>query len=73
MLSSLVTAYLSNYALSKIKASQMSLFLNLATLITIVAGVVLLDEHLRWYHIVGGVAILCGLIGSNLKQLTKAT
>lgn len=66
VLSSLVTAYLSNYALSKIEASQMSIFANLATLITIIVGILMLGERLEWYHIVGGVAILLGVIGRNL-------
>lgn len=72
ILSSLLTAYLSNYALSKIQASRMSLFFNLATLTTIFAGVLLLDERLHWYHIVGGAAILIGLVGSNLGSSANA-
>ncbi|WP_196594112.1 DMT family transporter [Pectinatus sottacetonis] len=65
ILSSLCTAFLSNYALSKMEASKMSVFSNLATLITILAGVIFLKEHLQYFHIIGAVFILCGVIGTN--------
>lgn len=65
VLSSLITSYLSNYALARIEASKNSMFANLATLITIVAGVLVLGEHLEWFHIAGGVAIVAGVIGRN--------
>lgn len=64
-LSSLCTSFLSNYALSVIEASKMSVFSNLATLITIIAGVIFLNETLQFYHLVGAVIILAGVIGVN--------
>lgn len=76
ILSSLVTSYLSNYVLSKIEASQMSVFANLATLISIVAGVFVLNEQLQWFHIVGGMLILIGVVGRNVlpaKRRSKAS
>lgn len=66
VLSSLVTSYLSNFALSKIEASQMSVFSNVATLITIVAGVLFLQEALHFYHLIGGIMIIIGVVGTNL-------
>lgn len=72
ILSSLVTSYLSNYALSKLEASQMSVFANLATLISIVAGVMVLNEQMEWFHYVGGLCILLGVIGRNLLPQRKA-
>lgn len=66
ILSSLVTSYLSNYVLSKIEASQMSVFANLATLISIIAGIFVLGEELQGFHIVGGVLILIGVVGRNM-------
>ncbi len=71
VLSSLLTAYLSNYALSKITASKMSLFSNLATLITIFAGIIFLKETLQYYHIIGAVFILAGIIGTNCSSSKK--
>ncbi|SFG70100.1 Permease of the drug/metabolite transporter (DMT) superfamily [Priestia megaterium] len=77
LLSSLVTSYLSNYALSKIEASKMSVFSNFATLITILAGVIFLKEQFHLYHLVGAIIIIAGVIGTNYfgtkgKQSEKA-
>lgn len=65
VLSSLVTSLLSNYILSKIEASKMSVFANLATVISIVAGVVFLNEKIFYYHIIGSILIVGGVIGTN--------
>ena len=65
VLSSLVTSLLTNYILSKIEASKMSVFSNLGTVISIVAGVVFLKEQIFYYHIVGSVLIIFGVFGAN--------
>lgn len=65
ILSSLLTSYLSNYALSKIQASKMSVFANFATLVTILAGILFLKEQFHLYHLIGAAAILAGVIGTN--------
>lgn len=71
ILSSLLTAYLSNYALSKIEATKMSIFSNLATLITIMAGVIFLNEKMQTYHLVGAILILVGVIGTTFSMNSK--
>lgn len=71
ILSSVVTSLLSNYALSIISAPKMSVFNNLSTLVTVVAGVLLLNETLYYYHIIGIVSILIGVLGTNLDKLRK--
>ncbi len=71
ILSSVVTSLLSNYALSIISAPKMSVFNNLFTLVTVVAGVLLLNETLYYYHIIGIVSILIGVLGTNLDKLRK--
>ncbi|MBS7532003.1 DMT family transporter [Hazenella sp. IB182353] len=63
ILSSLVTSFCSAYALSKISASKMSVFSNLTTFITVLAGVIFLNESLQLYHLIGGIIILTGVIG----------
>lgn len=65
ILSSLVTSFLSNYTLSKLEASKMSVFSNLSTLITIFSGSIFLHEGIRFYHIVGAIMIFLGIIGMN--------
>ncbi|MRX73187.1 EamA family transporter [Bacillus lacus] len=66
ILSTLLTSFLSNYALSKLQAYQMSVFSNLSTVIAIFAGAVLLNEDIRWHHLVGTVIILAGVAGTNM-------
>lgn len=66
ILASFVTSLLSNYILSKISATQMSVFSNLSTIISIAAGATLLNEDIFLYHIVGSTLIIIGVIGTNL-------
>ena len=70
--SSLITAFLSNYALKTIQAAQMSVFTNLATLIGVVAGVAFLHEHLSYFHWIGGLAIMIGIIGTTYQERSRA-
>lgn len=65
VLSSLVTSLLTNYVLSKIEASKMVVFSNLGTVISIIAGVVFLKEDIFYYHIIGSVFIVGGVLGAN--------
>ncbi|MDF2719597.1 MAG: EamA-like transporter family protein [Paenibacillus sp.] len=66
VMSSLISSFLSNYSLSRLEAYKVSAFNNLATLITVMAGVVVLKERLEVYHIVGAVLIVAGVLGTNL-------
>lgn len=65
VLSSLVTALTANYALSKIKASQKSVFANLATVVSIPAGAIFLGEPITLFHIIGSTLIIAGVLGTN--------
>lgn len=65
VLSSLGTSLLTNYVLSEIEASKMIVFSNLGTVISIVAGVVFLKEEIFYYHILGSILIVGGVIGTN--------
>lgn len=65
VMGSLVTSLLNNYALSKIEASKMSVFTNLRTVISIMAGVIFLKEEIFYYHIIGSILIIVGVIGTN--------
>ncbi|GIP21891.1 DMT family transporter [Paenibacillus sp. J22TS3] len=70
VLSSLFTSLLSNYAISHIEASKMSVFNQLSTIVTIGAGAVILQEQLFYYHFLGTIMILVGVIGVCLPQGT---
>lgn len=71
VLSTLVTSLLTNYALSKLEASKMSVFGNLGTVISIVAGVIFLKEEIFYYHIIGSILIVGGVLGTNFLDNKK--
>ncbi|WP_245948333.1 DMT family transporter [Paenibacillus sambharensis] len=68
VMSSLVSSLLSHYALSIMTASRMSVFNNLSTIITIIAGAVILGEELRAYHYTGAALVITGVIGASLSR-----
>lgn len=63
--SSFLSAFLSNYALSSLQASKMSVFANLATVIALFAGTIFLGETMHWYYILGAIVIVAGVLGTN--------
>lgn len=65
VMSSLITALTANYILSKIEASKMSVFTNLSTIVSIVAGAIFLGEKVTVYHLIGSLMIITGVIGTN--------
>lgn len=65
ILSSVVAYFLNNFALSKLPASQASVFANLTTVISVIAGVTIRHEAFYWYHILGAIMILIGVWGTN--------
>lgn len=71
ILSSLITSLLSNYVLSKIEASKMSVFSNLGTVISIIAGMIFLREKVFYFHILGSILIVGGVLGTNLLDKEK--
>jgi len=72
VLSSLMTSILSNYMLSKLPASRAGTFLNLVTVVTILAGVFILKEEIHTYHLIGVVLIVSGVIGANYFKPKKS-
>ncbi|HHY04973.1 MAG TPA: DMT family transporter [Thermoanaerobacterales bacterium] len=71
ILSSLVTSLLNSFVLSKIEAAKMSVFGNLRTVVAIFAGVFFLKEQLYYYHIIGSLMIIAGVIGTNYTMNTS--
>ena len=66
ILGSIVTASLSIYAIVRLGASTVSVFGNLGTVLTIVAGAVFLHEPIYAYHIIGASLIIGGILGMNV-------
>ncbi|KPV59615.1 transporter [Paenibacillus sp. A3] len=71
VISSLVTALTANYILSKMEASKMSVFSNLATIVSIASGALFLGEEVTVYHLIGSVMIIAGVLGTNLLGRKK--
>jgi drug/metabolite transporter (DMT)-like permease len=65
ILSSIVAYLLINYTLSKIEASNTSVFANISTIVSVVAGVVILKETFHFYDFIGSALILLGVWGTN--------
>ncbi len=59
----LLSAQLMSYLLSKLPAVKATIFGNVSTAISIVAGVLVLGEPLMGYHIICTVLIIAGVIG----------
>ncbi|MFS0862965.1 DMT family transporter [Fredinandcohnia sp. 179-A 10B2 NHS] len=68
VLATFLTSYLSNYILSKLSATNMSIFSNLSTIISISAGALILNEEIYLYHIIGSFMIIMGVLGTNLSK-----
>lgn len=58
--------FLANFALSKIEASKFGVFTNLTTIIAVFSGAVFLHETLFYYHYIGAVLVILGVIGVNV-------
>ena len=65
IVSSVIGFFMMNYMLSKVEASRSAVFANLVTIVSIIAGVVLLKDPFYWYHSVGSVLIVAGVWGTN--------
>lgn len=72
ILSSVVAFFLLNYSLSKLEASVVAVFMNLTPIISVLAGVFIRGETFYLYQCIGGLIVLLGLWGVNLKQKTNS-
>lgn len=66
----LFSAYCSNYALSKLPAGEASVIGNVSIVITILAGVIILNEPFNLIHIIATILILVGVAGANRTKKT---
>lgn len=65
ILSSVCAFFMVNFMLSKLPAAISSVFSNLTTVISIVAGVFVRHEAFHWYQVAGGIMIILGVWGTN--------
>ncbi|MCF8011326.1 MAG: DMT family transporter [Clostridiales bacterium] len=65
ILSSIIAFFMLNYTLSNLTASRTAVFLNLTPVVSVLAGVFFLNEHLGPWQLLGGGIILLGVWGTN--------
>lgn len=68
VLSSMVTSVFNNYALVYIPASQVAVINNLTPLISIMGGIMILDEQLHLFHFIGAAMVILGVLGTTFFQ-----
>ncbi len=61
ILSTVLTSFLTNYALPIIPASQIAVFNNLSPIFAVIGGILFLNETLYGYHILGGILVFIGI------------
>jgi drug/metabolite transporter (DMT)-like permease len=66
--STLVSALIMAYMLAHMEAVKATIFGNLSTAISIVAGVIVLGEPLQLYHVICTILIIVGVIGLSLPS-----
>ncbi|MFC3798832.1 DMT family transporter [Cohnella sp. GCM10012308] len=67
VMSSLVSSWLSNFALSRIEAFKVSLFVNLGNLVSILSGVLIMGDAWSGAQTIGTICMLAGVIGANYR------
>lgn len=65
ILSSICAFFMLNYMLSKLPASNSTVFSNLTTVVSIIAGVLIRNEAFYWYQAAGSMLIILGVWGTN--------
>jgi len=68
IISSLGAFFAINFALSKLPASQVAVFLNLIPLVTLIASVVFYRQILGSWQLIGSTAILIGVWGASITR-----
>jgi drug/metabolite transporter (DMT)-like permease len=71
VIASIIGFFLVNYNLKHLPAHISSIFANVATITSIIAGVIFLDEVLYWYHLLGALMIISGVLGVILFRRKK--
>jgi len=65
VLSTVAAFFLLNYMLSQLEVARTAVMANITTLVSVLAGVLILDEPFGWFHAIGSVLIIAGVWGVN--------
>ncbi len=55
-----------NYSISRMTVTQSAIFGNISTVVSILAGVLVLKEDFFWYDFIGAVMIIAGVWGGTV-------
>lgn len=53
-----------NFALSRLEVHISSIYANISTIVAVIAGAVILNEPIFWYHYIGAIMIVGGVYGT---------
>ena len=67
---SILAFFLSNHAIAKIGVNRTSSFIGVATVVSIVAGALLLKEPFTIWQVIGAAVIIIGVYTANTHQKT---
>ena len=71
VISTVIATGMNNFSMRKLQASTVAAFSGISTIVTILIGVVLLDEKLYMYHYIGFALILLRMIGVSYIAIKK--
>ncbi len=64
---SAIAFFLQNAGISRIGVNGSSCFIGVSTVVSILAGVLVLNEKFYWYQILGTVLIIVGVVTANIR------
>ena len=71
IISTIFCTLMNNYSMSKLQASTVAAFGGVSTVVTILIGVLFLDEKLYYFHYIGFALILIRMIGVSCIAIKK--
>lgn len=71
VLSTIIATGMNNYSMSRLQASTIAAFAGVSTAVTILIGVVFLDEKLYTFHYIGFALILIRIVGVSYIAIKK--
>lgn len=70
--SSVCAYFLANYALARLPVVRQTVFTNMATIVSVLAGVIFMGDEFTWIHAASFVLMLSGVIGVNRFAVKEA-
>jgi len=69
---SVIAFFLSNVAIANIGVNKTASFIGISTVVSILAGALILNEDFTIYQVIGAVIIISGVYIANIKTKEKA-